>query len=135
MRNSSPESILTTVLTAYISMLMGRDASAVVVEAAEYVGFLASIIPIIVLLVSIALLVLFVFMFVAAVVAIARDGSNWRTNILTAGISLLFAWVLQKFIDWELLAGLGIIVGVLTIIGAVITAISFVLKKLLNKLR
>ncbi|MBI1888128.1 MAG: hypothetical protein HYS19_07115 [Nitrosomonadales bacterium] len=135
MRNSSPKSILTTVLTAYISMLMGSEASAVVVDAAEHVGFLVSIIPIIVLLVSIALLVLFVFMFAAAVVAIARDRSNWRTNILTAGISLLFAWVLQKFIDWELLAGLGIIVGVLTIIGAVITAISFVFKKLLNKLR
>lgn len=116
-------------------MLMGSEASAVVVDAAEHVGFLVSIIPIIVLLVSIALLVLFVFMFAAAVVAIARDRSNWRTNILTAGISLLFAWVLQKFIDWELLAGLGIIVGVLTIIGAVITAISFVFKKLLNKLR
>lgn len=132
-----PNNVRTTskTLLSCLVFLIGSDAFALVVDPTDNASYQASTISIFVIVVSVTLLALSIMTFVAAILASVKGGNKRGINALIALISALISWGLAKFINWDLVAGLSIIIGVWLVIATGLIAARFALNRIFGKFK
>lgn len=122
-------------LLSCLVFLIGSDAYALVVDSTDHASYQASTISIFILVFSVTLLALSIMTFVAAILASVKRRNRRGINALIALISALISLGLAKFINWDLVAGFSIIIGVWFVIGTGLIAARFALNRLFGKFK